>query len=213
MAAEAPEALIFDVGNVLLRWEPAALVGQVLPEVDAQRVAQRVFASTAWHELDAGRLQLAAVVAELTASTGLSEHALQDLFAALPASLTPIAPMHRLAHALADQRIPIYVLSNMPAYAQAYIVEHHSIFARMAGCVFSNEVQAAKPEPEIFETLLERFSLVPSRCLFIDDSLVNLDTAGQFELMTAQLVAGASDVETERLARSVAGRFGLIDVP
>ena len=47
----------------------------------------------------------------------------------------------------------------------------------MDGSIFSWQVQQVKPEPAIFETLLERFSLKPEECVFLDDTRANVEAA------------------------------------
>ncbi len=52
------------------------------------------------------------------------------------------------------------------------------------GAVFSFEVQATKPEPEIYEALLEKYGLDPTECVFIDDNRANIVAANQLGMAT-----------------------------
>ena len=52
------------------------------------------------------------------------------------------------------------------------------------GAVFSFEVQATKPEPEIYKALLEKYGLDPTECVFIDDNRKNIIAANQLGMAT-----------------------------
>ncbi|MEL6195778.1 MAG: hypothetical protein AAFZ38_12440 [Myxococcota bacterium] len=120
--------VVFDVGNVLLRWDPVALVAKLLPEQDAPLLAERLFGGSAWQALDAGTLAFDTAVVQASNDVRLPVAHVERLFEAVGPSLTPIAPLVALADALAGQGRPGYVLSNMPAHVQAVILEEHPVF-------------------------------------------------------------------------------------
>lgn len=202
-AVNMNRVVVFDVGNVLLRWDPVALVAKLLPEQDAPLLAERLFGGSEWQALDAGTLAFDTAVVQASNDVQLPVAHVERLFEAVGPSLTPIAPLVALADALAEQGRPGYVLSNMPAHVQAVILEEHPVFDAFAGRVFSNEIQAIKPQPEIYRSLFREFQLAPECCLFIDDSNANLATAGELGMRTEHLPAGVTDDEATQLVRRV----------
>lgn len=111
--------------------------------------------------------------------------------------------MVALLDELRDQGVPTYVLSNMPAYIQAEILKSHAFFSDFRGRVFSNELEAIKPEAAIYEHLLNEHELAPGACLFIDDLPGNLDTAERLGLGTLHLPPGADQLVCENVAAQV----------
>ncbi|MEM1432850.1 MAG: HAD family phosphatase [Pseudomonadota bacterium] len=197
--------VVFDVGNVLLRWNPVDLVAEVLPDVDAPPVARQVFGQSHWQALDRGTL--ARTEAERAAQdlTGLGPRTIQRLFDAVPSALRPIEPMVTLLEALRERGVPTYVLSNMPAYIQEEIVREHGFFSDFHGRVFSNELELIKPETGIYEHLLDHHDLASGECLFIDDLPDNLAVADRLGFHTEHLPAGADGADCERVAAAVWG--------
>ena len=181
------KAIVFDVGNVLLRWAPHELVERQFPAVDAAAVAPQIFGPPHWFELDRGTLRRDEVERAAARASGLSVPAIAQLFDAVPPALTPIEPMVELLRVLVEAKVPCYVLSNMPGYIQAEIVARHSFFECFEGRVFSNELKIIKPEPGIYRHLLDGFGLEASACFFIDDTPANLASAETFGFTTAHL--------------------------
>ncbi len=65
-------------------------------------------------------------------------------------------------------------------------VERYPFMREFDGTVVSSHEGIAKPDPEIFELLLSRFSLRPESTLFVDDSQRNVDAALRVGLQAAR---------------------------
>jgi 2-haloacid dehalogenase len=63
-------------------------------------------------------------------------------------------------------------------------MEAHPFFKTLTGIVLSGEEKVCKPDPRIYQILLERYRLHPEECVFIDDRQENLDTAKQLGIET-----------------------------
>jgi 2-haloacid dehalogenase len=70
-----------------------------------------------------------------------------------------------------------YGLTNWSAETFPPTVEKHPFFHTFTGIVLSGEEKVRKPDPKIYQILLERYRLFPEECVFIDDRQENLDTA------------------------------------
>jgi 2-haloacid dehalogenase len=73
--------------------------------------------------------------------------------------------------------VPVYALSNMERETFPLRVERFDFLRWFDGYVISGLEGVVKPDPRIFELLIERFGLEPARTLFVDDSPVNVDAA------------------------------------
>ena len=72
---------------------------------------------------------------------------------------------------------PIYGLSNWSAETFPYARSKYDFFDLLDDMVISGEVGHIKPEPEIYHILLEKVGKPAQECLFIDDSLANIQQA------------------------------------
>ena len=70
-----------------------------------------------------------------------------------------------------------YVLSNFQEETFEQAKSQYCFLKGFDGAVFSYQVKAMKPEPKIYQTLLNNYSLMPHDCLFIDDMQINIDGA------------------------------------
>jgi HAD superfamily hydrolase (TIGR01509 family) len=178
--------LVFDVGGVVVRWQPAQLMREALPaqasdEARAKAVAALVFQSLApgsdWAEFDRGRIEPDALAARISARTGYPERNLRALIAAIPDHLTPMPASVALLEQVRDAGHRLALLSNMPLPYAAHLEARHACFSWFEARVFSGRVGLMKPERAMFEHAREALALDLGHALFIDDHAVNVDAA------------------------------------
>jgi HAD superfamily hydrolase (TIGR01509 family) len=170
--------VIFDVGGVLLDWNPGTILQGYYTDATLRAQMQRaVFLHPDWLELDRGTLSEPEALERLHQRTGRPLDELAGLFAAVRSSLQPKPDSIALLHDLARRAVPLYCLSNMPASTFTYLRERHEFWSLFQGIVISGEVRMAKPEPAIFAHLLERHGLVAHASVFIDDLAPNVRAA------------------------------------
>ena len=171
--------VVFDMGQVLIRWQPAVLTAQLgLPEEDGALQTRELFQNVEWVMLDRGVITPEEVTRRVCAR--LPER-LHGAVARLTGSwweicLDPIPGMAELVGQLKAAGCGIYLLSNASVALRTY-------FPRIPGSEYfdglmvSAEEKLVKPQPEIFRRLYERFDLKPEECVFIDDSPANVESA------------------------------------
>ncbi len=177
--------VIFDMGGVVLDWNPEAIL-QSLCECPAERAMLKaaLFEHPDWLELDRGTLDEAQMLERLAVRLPPRRPKLDALFEAVRRSLTPKTATLALIERLARRHVPLYCLSNMPVSIYEHLRARHDFWNAFRGVVISGEVRMIKPEREIFEHLLDRYQLEAERSVFIDDLPRNLEAARAVGLNT-----------------------------
>ena len=60
----------------------------------------------------------------------------------------------------------------------------HDIWKHFSGIVISSHIKSIKPEPAIFEYLIDAYNLIPKNTVFLDDMKNNIEAAEKFGLNT-----------------------------
>ena len=136
-----------------------------------------------WEEYDRGTLTFDEVLDELSRSKGCDRAVAEDYLRealdrqeAVPQTAALIRDLKRAGYRL-------YVLSNMSREFIDFL-RRTEIYGCFDGEVVSCEEGVVKPEPRIYEILLDRFGLNPAETLFIDDRRSNLEAAAAFGIAT-----------------------------
>lgn len=170
-------AIIFDLGRVVVSWDPVGIVRSVRGEHGAEQLAERLFNHPDWLEVDRGTLSLHTMARQAQGRTGLSMAENLAILQAVPSSLVPDPAMVALIEELHGAGHPLYALSNMGHASIDWLEQHQSFWRFFSGKVVSARVRMMKPESDIYRYLLVSFDLAPSDCLFIDDSPANVAAA------------------------------------
>jgi 2-haloacid dehalogenase len=169
--------IVFDLGNVLIGWEPRALYRKLFDgrEEDMEWFLGNV-CTLAWNlEQDRGR-RFAHAVEELVAVHPEPLHAaIRAYHERWPEMLTgEIGGSVELLRRLHAAGTPLYALTNWNQETFAHARARYAWLELFAGIVVSGEEGFVKPDAAIYRTLLERYQLQASACLFIDDSPGNV---------------------------------------
>ena len=170
-------AIIFDLGRVVVSWDPVGIVRSVRGSQGAEQLAEQLFNHPDWLEVDRGTLSLHTMARQAQGRTGLSMAENLAILQAVPSSLVPDPAMVALIEELHGAGHPLYALSNMGHASIDWLEQHQSFWRFFSGKVVSARVRMIKPEPDIYRYLLVSFDLKAGECLFIDDSPANVAAA------------------------------------
>ena len=165
--------VVFDLGRVVFAQDPAkstAEFKQFFSYVSLTPMPQF------WVDYDMGVLSIDQVADELAAYRGVEPAFAREMIQIAIGKQETIAPTAALIADLKQAGYRLYVLSNMSREFIDFLREQE-VYANFDGDVVSCEVGVVKPMPEIYDVLLERFSLEPSETIFIDDRRENIDAA------------------------------------
>lgn len=171
------DAVVLDIGNVLLRFQPEQIIDRLTPCHDERRALlhRAVFQSPCWALLDRGAItpEEAARHMAMAARRPDIEADARTLIDKFIYALDRLP----LSYALDDVKargVRLYALTNYPLKAFEDTLERFSFFDRFDGMVVSARERLCKPEPGIYRALLSRYGLAPDRVLFADDSWDNV---------------------------------------
>ena len=184
---------VFDLGAVLLEWNPQAIVSTFTADVDQQKmIMKEVFQHPDWLAMDCGRLSEAEAIPRVAKRTSLKQPDIIALFDSVRESLTIIPDTLNLLETAREKGRTLYCLSNMSPENYAFLRNKYVFFDYFHGIVVSGLENTMKPEKKIFQILLQRFALHPEQTLFIDDRSENTRVAEQFG-MSAITFTGKSE--------------------
>lgn len=197
-AADLPDALLVDLGNVLVHLHVGRFVRRLRQRTgEATLPGDPLFAEEAYHRFARGEIgprEFHAAVErrlELTWPYDDFTAAWCDVFEENVASVAAVRRMKPYR--------PVFLLSNTDTLHWESIRRRWAWTAEFDGLHLSFEVGIEKPDPKFFRTFLDRHGLRAERCLFVDDTAENVAAARGVGLRAVQ------QVEAGTLARTVAG--------
>ncbi len=171
-------SVIFDLGGVVVRWQPEALLEALYPDrATRAQVRSGLLRHADWHELDRGTLTREAALAGAAKRTGLPEPTFARFLDAVPGGLAIVPDTVDLLHRVKRTGRRLYCLSNMHHAFIDHLEDAYDFWDVFDGVVISCRVQMVKPEPEIYRHLLSRYRLVPEETVFVDDAPENVEVA------------------------------------
>jgi putative hydrolase of the HAD superfamily len=173
--------VVFDVGGVVVRWQPLELMRAHLPQVDPQQAFAQVFQGWApgadWPAFDLGGIEPDALARRIAARTGYPLSAIESLIAAVPEHLQPMAETRALIERVRSAGHRLGLLSNMPRPYADHLERMHDCFAWFEYRAWSGRIGFMKPQRAIFDHLREAMAFEPGDALFIDDHPANIEAA------------------------------------
>ena len=166
--------LVFDMGNVLIKWTPDLIMDYYhISDAQERALLKRImFATVEWALLDWGKLN--EIEAEKIFQSRLPKEYWHDIHNAMYwfDNVHSIDGMVDFIKHKKEQGFGIYLLSNAPGFVETY-KNYIPGIEYFDGIVISGNVGLVKPMPEIYQLLLQRFSLKAEECLFVDDLTIN----------------------------------------
>lgn len=170
--------IVFDIGNVLIRWDPTLLYSRLLPDTERRDWFLREICSPDWNlELDRGRsfadgiAERVARHPEWSAEIRAWDERWHDM---VPGALDGTVA---ILEALREADIPTFAITNFSAEKFAQCLDRFPFLHGFRDTVVSAHEKLVKPDPAIYRLFLERNDLDPATCLFVDDNADNVVAA------------------------------------
>ena len=194
------QTIVFDMGGVLIAWDPPMLVKQLGLAPDEEKLILReVFGSAEWAMQDRGVVPPEEIIKRMCKRLPEKLHAAaaQCVNGWWEFPFSPIPGIDALLQELHTNGYTLYVLSNASRALHGY-------FPRLPGAdVFSGHVVSAdwgilKPDRALSRILLDSFDLNPEECYFVDDNPLNVEAA-----MTLGMQGSVFDQDVTRLRKEL----------
>ena len=186
--------IIFDMGNVLLKYDTDLPLGAFCPDEEAKNFIRReLFESAEWIEADRGHITDGEMLA------AAKERVPKECERRWPEFLDRIDGAPEFCRAMKRSGRKIYVLSNASGRFYEYFPRFYDIDF-FDGAVVSCDLHIIKPDRRIYEYILDKYGLKAEECLFIDDLERNVRGAEE---------VGINAVRFENNYGEIAKKYGL----
>ncbi len=170
--------VLWDVGNVIVGWNPRRLYSKIFPDPAACDDFLSRVCTLAWHHNHDLGMSFEANAAPLIAAHPQHEAAIRAWGGRFIEMVGPPIPETEAVIAeLAARGVPQFGLTNMPQSKWPEVRALSPAFTYLRDTVVSGEHGVAKPDPAIFELACTRTGMRPEELLFIDDSAANVAVA------------------------------------
>lgn len=186
------KAIIFDFGNVLSIWDPHQVYkGFFLNDQAIDAFLEEINFSDWNVEQDKGR-SFADGVAVLSAQFPRYAHLIQAYNERWEDSIVgSIEGTIELVYKLKRAKYPLYLLSNFSSEKFSLMRQRHDYLELFDDIIISGEHNLVKPDPAIYYLTLKRIKRPAHECIFIDDSLPNIETANELGFQSIRFVSPA----------------------
>ena len=188
--------IIFDFGNVLVQWHPEQVYGEYFGDEAKAWWFLRHVVDMDWRQrIDAGESQ-DACIRELQERQPEYREAIELYRSKWREMLTGEVPGMRQLLSEVQQKYEVYGLTNWSMETFPEAREHFGILQMIDRYVVSGAEHLVKPDPRLFQVLLDRYSLRAEDCTFVDDNPVNVDAARSMG-MRGIVFAGSDNLRKE----------------
>ena len=170
--------VIWDVGNVIVCWDPRTLYSKVFPDPAQRDRFLSDVCTMAWHaptdcgvSFDDNCAALAAEHPHHTDAIWAWKHRWDEMFSG------PISETEAAIAALSARGVKQYALTNMSHETEDATFAMSPAFRLLDGRIVSGREGVMKPDAAIFELTCARFGFAPAQALFVDDSATNIAAA------------------------------------
>ena len=170
--------VIFDMGNVLLSYDPEIPLNLFCTTREAKDLIRReLFEWPEWIQGDYGYITNEERYEPVSRRIPEEFHGqLRKCVDGWDICMQPVAGAMDFCRYVKDKGLGIYVLSNADTSFHEYFL-HFTSEDFFDGVMVSSDVHMIKPERRIYEHFLNTFHLIPEECLFIDDRAENVEGA------------------------------------
>ncbi|MET0527794.1 MAG: HAD family phosphatase [Microvirga sp.] len=178
MSDRKPKTVVFDIGNVLLRWDPRNLYRLVFDDHTEMEWFLSNVCTPDWNlEQDRGR-DWDEAVALLVKDHPKHEPAIRAFHDRWPETVSGVFEQNvALLQRLRDAGVPNYCITNFSGPKFILAQQRFPFLAGFDGVIVSGDERLLKPDAAIYHLLLDRYGLEAADCVFIDDSKPNIEAA------------------------------------
>jgi 2-haloacid dehalogenase len=187
------KTIIFDLGGVLIDWNPDYVFNKVFEDPEKKRHFFENICTSDWNEeQDAGRTIKEATELLVAQHPEWKDH-IEAYYGRWEEMLGgPIQDTVTIFKQLKETgRYKFYALTNWSAELFPIALERYDFLQWFDGRVVSGEEKMRKPFPQFYHLLLDRYRLNADEVLFIDDNLRNVKAAEELGIRSIRFQSPA----------------------
>jgi len=189
--------IIFDIGNVLLTFEPKEFLLQFTRDITRiDNFISHVTGSEIWLKLDRGAISVEYAKNLFFAKYSEEEELLTLFFENWLEIFEPIQKNIDIMRNLKHNGYRVFALSNFIKESYEFVIKKFDFFSLFDGQVISWKEKVIKPDMEIYKIILDRYNLPSRKCVFLDDHSSFLVSAQQLGMYTI-LITKNTDLRAE----------------
>jgi glucose-1-phosphatase len=169
------EALIFDLGNVVIRFDWRTAEGRLRARSRNGSSSPREDMRELISRFEVGEISQELFVSTAAATIGFQGDE-QEFIAIFNSIFSPHPPMEQSIQQLAA-RFPIYLISNTSELHLSYVQRNFAVLQKFLDAVYSFHAKCAKPDQKIFAIAIKQFGVTPESTIYIDDLAPNVRAA------------------------------------
>lgn len=166
--------IVFDLGRVLLDYQPLAWLKKK-NYTHYNELFEIIFQNPLWVKLDEGTITREEFTEKLIDEYPELALDIEEIMEEWIELLLPIENNIKLVSLLKEKGYHLYIISNFHLDAYNRFLKKQDWFTLFDGAIISAKEKLIKPDLRIYKLLLERYHLNADECLFIDDSLDNIN--------------------------------------
>ena len=197
--------IVFDIGNVLVEfgWKPYFDKFNLTPE-EFERLVNATVKSNVWNEMDRGAVSEEEILNAYIANDPGIEDIIRAIYADFHDMLKQYDYTKDWIKSLQAEGFKVYCLSNMSHKSVRENADALDFIPLTDGTILSCDYNIIKPEKAIYDLLFDKFNLIPSECVFIDDVKRNIDKAKELGMYGIVFESRAQvEEEIKRLKNTV----------
>ncbi|HHF0551389.1 TPA: HAD family hydrolase [Vibrio diabolicus] len=170
--------VIFDVGNVLVRWSPVEIVRLTFGHsVEAEKMAQLLFSSQIWKDLNKGIISEKEAKLCYQREHQVTAEEMDRFFYYVKHTQILLYGSVELLKRVKSAGYRVYALTDNVNEIVEHLRATYEFWPLFDGAIISSEVQLLKPQAEIYQTLLSTYQLQAEETVFLDDMPYNVEGA------------------------------------
>ena len=175
MSSERIKNIVFDIGNVVVRWSPEEIIRLTFGDcASAEEKAKSVFQSDIWLNLNKGLLSENDAKTQYRDVLGFTELECERLFYYVKQTQILIYGSVELIRRCKSAGYRVFALTDNVHEIVSHLKATYTFWDLFEGAIVSAEVGLLKPQVEIYKSLLYQYGLEASETVFIDDMPYNV---------------------------------------
>ncbi|MDP4291869.1 MAG: HAD family phosphatase [Bacteroidota bacterium] len=182
--------IVFDFGGVLIDWNPRYMYRKVFDNETEMEWFLGNVCTMEWNSLQDAGFPFSETIPALQKKFPDYKDQIAMYQSRWPEMVGgAVTGTVEILNELRQKNGAVYGLTNWGADTFPIVFKRFEFLRKMDGIVVSGDEKKIKPNPELYQILLNRYQLHPENCIFIDDTLLNIHTAQQVGFNTIHFVS------------------------